>query len=168
MRQCFELFEVYPVPVLGDHNGYYYSSPDGILQAHSVTNSLRFFLVRYLQIRPMDLMALVAFLHVSFMWYVNDRFLSQLTPRLRTLSVSSMTVLPKEGYSMLGVLVNRDVNSITSVFSALLPSMLCITSSIQLWRAVRDKACSCRINSYIYLSAICIKQKFKLWRAITS
>ena len=62
----------------------------------------------------------------------------------RTLSVSSMTVLSKESFSMLGVLVNRDVNSMTSVFSALLLSMFCafhrITSSIQLRRAVRDRA----------------------------
>ena len=61
--------------------------------------------------RSMDLMALVAFIHVSFMRYVSDRFLSKVTPRSRTLSVTSMTV-----FSMLGVLVNRDVNSITSVF----------------------------------------------------
>ena len=62
----------------------------------------------------------------------------------RTLSVSSMTVLSKESFSMLGVLVNRDVNSINSVFSELLLSMFCvfhrITSSIQLRRAVRDRA----------------------------
>ena len=68
--------------------------------------------------RPMDLMALVAFLQVSFMWYVSDRFLSKLTPGSQTLSVSSVTVLAKESFSMLRVLVNRDVNNITSVFSA--------------------------------------------------
>ena len=32
--QSFELFEVYPVPVLGEHKGYYYSSPDVILLVH--------------------------------------------------------------------------------------------------------------------------------------
>ena len=80
-------------------------------------------------------MVSVAFLHVSFMWYVSDRLLSKLTPRSQTLSVSSMTVLAKESFSMLGILVNRDVNSIPSVFSVLLLSMFCvfhrITSSIQ-------------------------------------
>ena len=70
--------------------------------------------------RPMDLMALVAFLHVSLMWYVGVRFLCKITPRSRTFSVSSMTVLSKNSFSMLDVLVNRDVNKITSVFSALL------------------------------------------------
>ena len=80
-------------------------------------------------------MVSVAFLHVSFMWYVSDRLLSKLTPRTQTLSVSSMTVLAKESFSMLGILVNRDVNSIPSVFSVLFLSMFCvfhrITSSIQ-------------------------------------
>ena len=61
-----------------------------------------------------------------------------------TLLVSSMTLLSKESFSMLGVLVNPDVNSIASVFSALLRSMFCvfhrITSSVQFWRAVRDIA----------------------------
>ena len=55
--------------------------------------------------RPMDLMALVAFLYVSLMWYVGVRFLSKITPRSRTFSVSSMTVLSKKSFSMLGVLV---------------------------------------------------------------
>ena len=50
-------------------------------------------------------------------WYVIVRFLSKLNPSSRTLSVSSMTVLSKESFSMLGVLVNRDMNNITSVFS---------------------------------------------------
>lgn len=68
-------------------------------------------------------MVSVAFLHVSFMWYVSDKLLSKLTPRTQTLSVSSMTVLAKESFSMLGILVNRDVNSIPSVFSVLLLSM---------------------------------------------
>ena len=94
--------------------------------------------------RPMDLMAFVAFLHVSLMWYVSVRFLSKITPRSRTFSVSSMTVLSKKSFSMLGVLVNRDVNKITSVFSALLRSIFWvfhrITSSMQVWRAVREGA----------------------------
>ena len=92
-------------------------------------------MVIYLQMRPVDMMVSVAFFHVSFMWYVSDRLLSKLTPRSQTLSVSSMTVLAKESFSMLGILVNRDVNSIPSVFSVLLLSMFCvfhrITSSIQ-------------------------------------
>ena len=90
--------------------------------------------------RPMDLMALVAFLHVSFMWYVSVRFLSKINSRSRTLSVSSITVMTKESFSVLGLLVNRDVNNTSSVLSALLLSILCvfhrITSSIQIWRAV--------------------------------
>ena len=45
--------------------------------------------------RPMDLMALVAFLYVSLMWYVGVRFLSKITPRSRAFLVSSMTVLSK-------------------------------------------------------------------------
>ena len=92
-------------------------------------------MVIYLQMRPVDMMVSVAFFHVSFMWYVSDRLLSKLTPRSQTLSVSSMTVLAKESFSMLGILVNRVVNSIPSVFSVLLLSMFCvfhrITSSIQ-------------------------------------
>ena len=94
--------------------------------------------------RPMDLMALVAFLHVSLMWYVGVRVLSKITPRSRAFSVSSMTVLSKKNFSMLGVLLNRDVNKITSVFSALLLTIFWvfyrITSSMQVWRAVRDGA----------------------------
>ena len=35
----------------------------------------------------MDLMALVAFMHVSFMWYISVRFLSKINPRSRKLSV---------------------------------------------------------------------------------
>ena len=50
-----------------------------------------------------------------------------------------MTILAKENFSVLRVSVNRDVNGINSVFSALL-SMFCvfhrITSSIQLRRAM--------------------------------
>jgi len=126
--------------------------------------------------------------------YVSDRFLSKLTPRSQTLSVSSKTVFLKENFSMLvswwtvvvsskgwmGVNeiqsgkhnnflsqrasfcrgipmrtrtcikpyanydMNQDLNSITSVFSALLLSMFCvfhgITSSIQFWKAVGDRA----------------------------
>ena len=58
---------------------------------------------------------LAAFIHVSFTWCVSDRLLSKLTPRSQTLSVRSMTVLAKESFSILGVLVNLDVSSITSV-----------------------------------------------------
>ena len=51
-----------------------------------------------------------------------------------------MTILAKENFSVLRVSVNRDVNGINSVFSALLLSMFCvfhrITSSIQLRRAM--------------------------------
>ena len=67
--------------------------------------------------RLMDLMTLVAFLHVLLMWFVSVRFLSKITPRSRTFSDSSMTVLSKKSFSMLGVLVNRDVNKITCLFS---------------------------------------------------
>lgn len=67
--------------------------------------------------RPMDLMALVAFLHVLLMWYVSVRFLSKITSRSRTFSVNSMTLLSKKSFSLLGVLVNRKVNKINSVFS---------------------------------------------------
>ena len=64
----------------------------------------------------MDVMVLAAFLHVSFMWCVSDKLLSKLTPWSQTLSVrGSMTVLAKESFSILGVLVNLDVSSITSV-----------------------------------------------------
>ena len=139
----------------------------------------------------MDLMALVAFLHVSFLWYVSDRFLlacvavvsvsfSQagqaffapfcpmpsrqsrvfracpawlketettatqarflskfMAPRSQTLSVSSMTVFSKESFSMLGVLVNRDVNNITSVFSALFLSHGNVVDIIQIQYSIR-------------------------------
>ena len=94
--------------------------------------------------RPMDLMALVAFLNDSLMWYVSVTFLSKVTPTSQTFSVSSMMVLSKKSFSMLGVLVNRDVNKITSVFSASLLSIFWvfhhITSSVQVWRAVKDRA----------------------------
>ena len=95
----------------------------------------------YLRMHPMDLIALVAYLHVSLMWYVSVTFLSNITPRSRTFSVRSMTVLSMNSFSMLGVLVNRDVKKITSVFSALLLSVFwvfhCITSSMQGWK--KDK-----------------------------
>ena len=74
----FEFFAVYPVPVLRDHKGYCYSRRD---ITNALTNSLSFSLVIYLECdRPMDLMVLAAFLHVSFMWCVSDRLLSKLTP----------------------------------------------------------------------------------------
>ena len=91
-------------------------------------------LVVYLRMRPMDLMALVGFLHVSFMWYVRDRLLSKLTSKSQTLSGSWMMVLAKESFSLFSVLMKQGVNSITSVFSTLLLSMFGvfhhITSSI--------------------------------------
>ena len=100
--------------------------------------------MKYLRMHPMDLMALVAFLHVSLMCYVSVRFLSKITPRSRTFSVRSMTVLSIKSFSMLGVLVNRYVKKITSVFSALFLSIFwvfhCIMSSMQGWRAVRGGA----------------------------
>ena len=76
--------------------------------------------------RPMDLMALVGFLHVSFMWYVRDRLLSKLTPKSQTLLGSWMMVLAKESFSLFSVLMKQGVNSITSVFSTLLSSMFCV------------------------------------------
>ena len=100
--------------------------------------------MKYLRMHPMDLIALVAYLHVSLMWYVSVRFLSKITPRSQTFSVRSMTVLSMNSFSMLGVLGNRDVKKITCVFSALLLSIFwvfhCITSSMQGWRVVRDGA----------------------------
>lgn len=67
--------------------------------------------------RPIDLMALVSFLQVSFMWYV--RFLSKITSRSRTLSLSEINdgTVKKELFNV-RLLVNRDVNDITSAFSA--------------------------------------------------
>ena len=41
----------------------------------------------------MDLMALVAFMHVSFMWHISVRFLSKITPRSRKLLVSAVLLL---------------------------------------------------------------------------
>ena len=111
----------------------------------------------------MDLMVLAAFLHVSFMWCVSDRLLSKLTPWSQTLSVRTMTVLAKESFSILGVLVNLDVSSITSV-SIMFHR---ITSSIQLRRVVRDRAWFAGSIAIYTLSVIRIKQ-FKLWRAIAS
>ena len=81
-------------------------------------------------------MVSVAFLHVSFMWYVSDRLLSKLTPRTQTLSVSSMTVLAKESFSMLGILVNRDVNSIPSVFSVCIGNRMNASAFRDLWAQV--------------------------------
>ena len=40
--------------------------------------------------RPIDLMALVSFLQVSFMWYVSLRFLFKITSRSRTLSLKEI------------------------------------------------------------------------------
>ena len=67
--------------------------------------------------RPIDLMALVSFLQVSFMWYVSLRFLFKITSRSRTLSLKEINdgTVKKE---LFNVGVNRDVNDITSAFSA--------------------------------------------------
>lgn len=55
-----------------------------------------------------------------------------------------MTVLSKQSPSMLVVMLNWGVKKITSVFSALLLSIFWvfhhITSSMQVWRTVRDEA----------------------------
>ena len=69
--------------------------------------------------RPIDLMALVSFLQVSFMWYVSLRFLSKIISRSRTLSLSEINdgTVKKELFNV-RLLVNRDVNDITSAFSA--------------------------------------------------
>ena len=111
----------------------------------------------------MDLIALVAYLHVSLMWYVSVTFLSKITPRSRTFSVRSMTVLSMNSFSMLGVLVNRDVKKITSVFSALLLSVFwvfhCITSSMQGWRVVRDGACFAGSIAYCLLFIVLFAKK---------
>ena len=68
------------------------------------------------------------------------RFFNSAIPTEIFSPFSSMTVLAKESFSMLRVSVNRDVNGINSVFSALLLSTFCvfhrITSSIQLRRAM--------------------------------
>ena len=78
------------------------------------------------------------------MWYLCDRFfLSKLTPRSQTLSVSSMTVLAKESLSMLGVLVNRDVNSITSVFSAISYFSKLVIQGVICSKTHQKKAVSC-------------------------
>lgn len=119
--------------------------------------------------RTMDLMAswsLVTFLHVQFMWCASIRFLSKIIPKSRTFSVSSRTpVLSEKNFSMLGVLVNRDVNNIISVFSALLLSIFgvfhSITSSMQVWRAVRDWAWFAGLIA-IYNWVIDIKQELRL------
>ena len=100
----------------------------------------------YLRMQPMDLIASVAFLQVSFMWYLCDRFfLSKLTPRSQTLSVSSMnsTVLAKESLLMLGFLVNRDVNSITSVFSAISYFSKQVIQGVTCSKTHQKKAVSC-------------------------
>ena len=53
-----------------------YCSPNVIhCITRALTNSLRVSLVRYLQMRPMDLMALIAFLHVSVIWCVCKVFI---------------------------------------------------------------------------------------------
>ena len=69
--------------------------------------------------RAIDLMALVSFLQVSFMWYVSLRFLSKITSRSRTRSLSEINdgTVKKELLNV-RLLVNRDVNDITSDFSA--------------------------------------------------
>ena len=69
--------------------------------------------------RAIDLMALVSFLQVSFMWYVSLRFLSKITSGSRTRSLSEINdgTVKKELLNV-RLLVNRDVNDITSDFSA--------------------------------------------------
>ena len=114
--------------------------------------------MRYLRMRPMDLMALVSFLHVSFMCYVSLRFLPKTTPRSRTLSVRSMTVLSKKSFSMLDVLVNRDVNnnlclfSITSLHILHGPSHYIIHTDLE---GSLGRSLICRIDSYKQLSLVC-------------
>ena len=84
---------------------------------------LRLSCERYFLIRLIDRIASIAFLQMSLTCCFRLSSLSNMTPKLRTLSDSSIVVLPNEKQLRTGCCVKREVNWMTSVLSGLHKSM---------------------------------------------
>ena len=79
------------------------------------TTHLRLSCERYFLIRLIDRIARIAFLQMSLTCCFRLSSLSNMTPKLRTLSDSSIVVLPKEKQLRTGCCAKREVNWTTSV-----------------------------------------------------